>query len=71
MMKDIRKLSDAQLHALDLASRYKLQRSCMGWWAVASDGSALSDPVEILAPNTRDIDWSDIPVQQWSPTVFH
>jgi hypothetical protein len=24
----------------------------MGWRAVASDGSALSDPVEILAPNT-------------------
>jgi hypothetical protein len=52
MMKDIRKLSGAQLHALDLASRYKLQWSSMGWWAVASDGSALSDPVEILAPNT-------------------
>jgi len=50
-MKDARKLSDAQLYALDLASRYKLQRSSMGWWAVASDGSALSDPVEILAPN--------------------
>ena len=48
--KDIRKLSGAQLYALDLASRYKLQRSSMGWWAVASDGSALSDPVEILAP---------------------
>jgi hypothetical protein len=40
------------LYALDLASRYKLQRSSMGWRAVASDGSALSDPVEILAPNT-------------------
>lgn len=41
MTKVIRKLSDAQLYALDLASRYKLQRSSMGWWAVASDGSAL------------------------------
>src|SRR5215475_7043929 len=51
MTKDI-KLSGAQLYALDLASRYKLQRSSMGWWAVASGGSALSDPVEILAPNT-------------------
>jgi hypothetical protein len=50
--KDIRKLSGQQLYALDLASRYKLQRSSMGWWAVASDGSAPSDPVEILAPNT-------------------
>jgi hypothetical protein len=52
MTKDIRKLSDAQLYALDLASRYKLQRSSLGWWAVDYDGSALSDPVEILAPNT-------------------
>src|SRR5262249_13181261 len=52
MTKDIRNLSNAQLYALDLASRYKLQLSSMGWWAVASDGSALSDPVEILAPNT-------------------
>lgn len=52
MMKDIRRLSGTQLHALDLASRYKLQRSSMGWWAVAPDGSALSDPVEILAPAT-------------------
>jgi hypothetical protein len=51
MTKDIRKLSDAQLYALDLASRYKLQRSSLGWWAVDYDGSALSDPVEILAPN--------------------
>jgi hypothetical protein len=31
MTKNIRKLSDAQLYALDLASRYKLQRSSMGW----------------------------------------
>jgi hypothetical protein len=52
MTKDIRKLSGAQLYALDLASRYKLQRSSLGWWAVDYDGSALSDPVEILAPNT-------------------
>jgi hypothetical protein len=52
MTKDIRKLSGAQLYALDLATRYKLQRSSMGWWAVASDGSALSDPIEILAPST-------------------
>ena len=52
MTKDIRKLSGAQLYALDLASRYKLQRSSLGWWAVASDGSALSDPVEILSPAT-------------------
>jgi len=52
MTKDVRKLSNAQLYALELASRYKLQRSSMGWWAVAPDGSALSDPVEILAPNT-------------------
>jgi hypothetical protein len=51
-VKHIRNLSNAQLYALDLASRYKLQRSSMGWWAVASDGSALSDPVEILSPNT-------------------
>jgi hypothetical protein len=49
MMKDIRKLSDAQLHALDLASRYKLQRSSLGWWAVASDGSAHS-PKAARAP---------------------
>ena len=52
MTKDIRNLSNAQLYALDLASRYKLQRSSLGWWAVDSDGSALSDPVEILAPST-------------------
>ena len=52
MSKDIRNLSNAQLYALDLASRYKLQRSSMGWWAVAADGSALNDPVEILAPST-------------------
>jgi hypothetical protein len=45
-------VSDAQLYALDLASRYKLQRSSLGWRAVAPDGSALSDPVEILAVNT-------------------
>lgn len=51
MTKDIRKLSDAQLYALDLASRYKLQRSSMGWWAV-SDESARSKSVEILKPNT-------------------
>jgi hypothetical protein len=57
MMKDIRKLSDAQLYALDIASRYKLQRSSRGWWAVASDGSALSDPVEILSPNTIKSLW--------------
>ena len=30
----VRKLSDRQLYALDLAARYKLQRSSMGWWAV-------------------------------------
>jgi hypothetical protein len=53
----IRKLSAAQLYALDLASRHKLQRSSMGWRAVASDGSALSDPVEILAPNTISSLW--------------
>jgi hypothetical protein len=29
----------------------------MGWWAVASDGSALSDPVEILAPRTIKSLW--------------
>src|SRR5262249_19115222 len=52
MTKNIRKLSNAQLYALDLASRYKLQRSSLGWWAVDDDGSALSDPVEILSPNT-------------------
>ena len=52
MTTDIRKLSDAQLYALDLASRYKLQHSSLGWWAVDSDGSALSDPVEIPVPST-------------------
>jgi hypothetical protein len=52
MTKDIRKLSGAQLYALDLASRYKLQRSSMGWWAVDHRGMALSDPVEILSPAT-------------------
>ena len=55
-MKHIRKLSDAQLYALDLASRYKLQRSSMGWWAVdhrgMSPGSSSRKSVEILAPNT-------------------
>jgi hypothetical protein len=48
----LRKLSRVQLYALDLASRYKLQRSSMGWWAVDHCGSALSDPVEILSPAT-------------------
>jgi hypothetical protein len=51
------KLSPAQLYALDLASRYKLQRSSMGWWAVDHRGSALSDPVEILSPNTIKSLW--------------
>jgi hypothetical protein len=51
MTKDIRKLSAAQLYALDLASRYKLQRSSMGWWAVTPE-SAVSKSVEILSPNT-------------------
>jgi hypothetical protein len=51
-MKKIHKLSEPQLYALDLASRYKLQRSSMGWWAVGYDGKALSDPVEILSPVT-------------------
>jgi len=53
----IRKLSDAQLYALDLASRYKLQRSSLGCWAVAPDGSALSDPVEIFSPKTVSSLW--------------
>jgi hypothetical protein len=51
MTKDIRKLSGAQLYALDIASRYKLRRSSLGWWAV-SDESARRKSVEILKPST-------------------
>ena len=66
MTKNIRKLSGAQLYALDLATRYKLHRSSMGWWAVASDGSALSDPIEILAPNTIRSLWR-LGLLDWNP----
>jgi hypothetical protein len=33
MRSMMRKLSSAQLYALDLACRYKLRRSSLGWWA--------------------------------------
>jgi len=35
-----RKLSATQLYVLDIATRYKLQRSSMGWWAVDHRGMA-------------------------------
>src|SRR5262249_42400374 len=76
-IEGLRKLSDAQLYALSLASCYRLQRSSIGWWAVAPDGSALSDPVEILSPSTIKSLWRlgllegnpdpSIPVKEPSP----